>query len=349
MAISPHRRRAGVTRQDVADRAGVSSAVVSYVVNSGPRNVAPATRDRVLSAIQELQYRPNATARALKRGVSEIIGLVISDNTNPYFAEFARAIERVAASRGLSVIFINSAESHDDETELVGKILSRQVDGLLWASNDDHPDVAAVQAAGVSLVLLDRARPMQGVASLGVNFREASRAAVEHLIEHGHETVALICGNADGASTTDREAGWADALDAAGLRPGPVVYERFTREGGYAAGQLLVQMDVTPTAVYVTSDLQAVGLLRALHEHGIRVPEDVAVVTFDGSVESEFTWPPLTAMHQPVVEMAVTALDALMARAATGTGTRGAEASESRHTSFAADLVIRRSCGCMQE
>lgn len=337
MAPSPRPRRAAVTRQDVAELAGVSSAVVSYVVNSGPRNVAPATRDRVLSAIQQLQYRPNATARALKRGVSEIIGLVISDNTNPYFAEFARAIERVAAARGLAVIFINSAESHDHETELVGKMLSRQVDGLLWASNDDSPDVAAVQASGTSLVLLDRARHMDGVASLGVNFREASRVAVDHLIGHGHDTVALICGDATGASTTDRQAGWADALDAAGLAKGPVVYEQFTREGGYAAGKVLLQMDARPTAVYVTSDLQAVGLLRALHEHGVLVPDDIAVVTFDGSVESEFTWPPLTAMHQPVEDMARTAIDALTSPSNAGGG----------HTAFVADLVIRESCGCV--
>lgn len=336
MANSPTPRRSGVTRQDVADLAGVSSAVVSYVVNSGPRNVAPATRERVLDAINELQYRPNATARALKRGASEIIGLVISDNTNPYFAEFARAIERVAASRGLSVIFINSGEVHEQETELVNKLLSHQVDGLLWASNDDHPDVSTAQADGISLVLLDRARPMPGVTSLGVDFRQASRVAVEHLIGHGHENIALICGSAEGASTTDRRAGWSDALEAAGLAKGPIVYEQFTREGGYAAGKSLLAMDVPPTAVYATSDLQAVGLLRALHEQGVRVPEDVAVVAFDGSVESEFTWPPLTAMHQPVIEMARTALNALSSQK-----THGA-----KHTLFVADLVIRQSCGC---
>ena len=336
MKTSSAPRRTGVTRQDVADLAGVSSAVVSYVVNEGPRNVAPATRDRVLKAIDELQYRPNATARALKRGVSEIIGLVISDNTNPYFAEFARAIERVAAGRGLSVIFINSAESRDHETVLVSKLLSRQVDGLLWASNDDDPDVSAAQAADISLVLLDRARPMPGVATLGVDFRAASRVAVEHLIGHGHRSIALVCGSADGASTTDRQAGWADALQAAGIAEGPIVYEQFTREGGYIAGKVLMEMDIPPTAVYVTSDLQAVGLLRALHEYGARVPEDIAVVTFDGSIESEFTWPPLTAMHQPVAEMAMAALDALASQR-----TRG-----SSHGSFVADLVIRQSCGC---
>ncbi|MGV8895310.1 MAG: LacI family DNA-binding transcriptional regulator [Rhodoglobus sp.] len=336
MANTPPARRSGVTRQDVAELAGVSSAVVSYVVNSGPRNVAPATRDRVLAAIHELQYRPNATARALKRGVSEIIGLVISDNTNPYFAEFARAIERVATVKGLSIIFINSAGTHEHETELVEKLLSRQVDGLLWASNEDHPEVSAVQSAGISLVLLDRARPMPGVSSLGVNFRQASRIAVDHLIGHGHRSVAMICGNAEGTSTTDRRAGWSDALEAAGLERGPIAYEQFTREGGYTAGQELMAMDPRPTAVYVTSDLQAVGLLRAVHELELRVPEDVAVVTFDGSVESEFTWPPLTAMHQPVAEMAAAAIDALTPE----------QQNDAQHNNFAADLVIRRSCGC---
>jgi hypothetical protein len=129
--------RPSITRKDVADHAGVSTAVVSYVVNEGPRNVAPATRARVLESISSLGYRPNAAARALKLGVSELVGLVLSDTANPYFAEFSRAIEKAATDKGLSVIFTNSALVQGQEHLQVQKLVARQVDGLLLGSTED--------------------------------------------------------------------------------------------------------------------------------------------------------------------------------------------------------------------
>ena len=166
----------------------MSSAVVSYVVNSGPRNVAPETRERVLQAIEELGYRPNATARALKRGVSETIGLIISDITNPFFSEFAHAIEEAAADRGLSVIFTNSAlagtgvdimgtgvDVMGTEADLIYRMILRGVDGLLLASILDAPDLDVARAAGIPVVLLDRAVPFVGHASVGSNFQRRRR------------------------------------------------------------------------------------------------------------------------------------------------------------------------------
>jgi LacI family transcriptional regulator len=335
--MDTEQRRSTVTRGDVALLAGVSTAVVSYVVNSGPRNVAPATRERVLEAIRVLGYRPNAAARALKLGISDIIGLVISDNTNPFFAEFARAIERAAGRRDLSVILSNSALSASRERTLVHKLVSRQVDGLLLASTDDAPDLRAASDANIAVVLIDRSAPVPGFASIGVNFREASRIAVEHLIGHGHRNIGLISGLTGGLTTSAREHGWHDALAAAGLPDGPMVRVEFGRNGGYQAGQRMLARADRPSAIYVASDMQAIGLLRSLHESGIRVPEDMAVIAFDGSAESEFSWPPLTAMRQPVVDMANAAVEALSA----------GSTAVSAHHSFSAQLVVRQSCGCV--
>jgi LacI family transcriptional regulator len=320
----------------VALHAGVSTAVVSYVVNAGPRNVAPATRERVLEAIRDLGYRPNAAARALKLGVSGIIGLVVSDNTNPFFADYARAVESEAAGSDLSVILTNSALSASLEHQLVQKLVSRQVDGLLLASTDDAPDLESAREAHIPVVLLDRAGPEEGLSSVGVDFREASHTAVEHLIAHGHSRIGIISGLTGGSTTRERELGWAEALAAAGLPEGPMVRVDFGRPGGYEAGKQLLALAERPTAVFVLSDMQAVGLLRSAHEAGVRVPEDVAVVSFDGSAESEYSWPPLTAMRQPVAEMARAAIEAL------GHGVTGVTA----HQTFHAELVIRRSCGC---
>ena len=325
-----------VTRTDVAKRAGVSSAVVSYVVNSGPRNVAPETRERVLQAIEELGYRPNASARALKRGVSETIGLVISDITNPYFSEYSHAIEEAAAERGLSVIFTNSALAVGPESEVIYKMILRGVDGVLLASTLDEPDLDAARSAGIPVVLLDRSRPVGGYASVGSNFREASRIGVEHLIAHGHDRIGLVTGYTGGSTTLDREDGWRDALLGSGLEPGPVIRSTFTSEGGFDAGIRMLQEDDRPTAVFVLSDQQAIGFMNAAHQAGLQLPGDMAVVSFDGTTESRFSWPPLTVMRQPVREMAHAAVDLL-----------GKRDPESRvHHVFNSQLVVRQSCGC---
>lgn len=334
--VTSSQRDRPVTRTDVALRAGVSSAVVSYVVNSGPRNVAPETRERVLQAILELGYHPNASARALKRGVSDTIGLVISDITNPFFSEYSHAIEEAAAERGLSVIFTNSALAVSHEREVIYKMMLRGVDGLLLASTLDEPDLDAARVAGVPVVVLDRSRPVEGFASVGTNFREASRLAVEHLIAHGHERIGLITGYTGGSTTTDREEGWREAILSAGLVPGPMVRAPFTRAGGYDAGTRMLRAPERPTAAYVMSDQQSIGFLTAVHEAGLPIPGEMAVVSFDGSTESEFSWPPLTVMRQPVRDMARAAVD-LLSRADPGSRV---------HHSFAAQFVIRKSCGC---
>ena len=314
----------------------MSSAVVSYVVNSGPRNVAPETRERVLQAIEELGYRPNASARALKRGVSETIGLIISDITNPYFSEYSHAIEEAAAERGLSVIFTNSALAVGPESEVIDKMILRGVDGLLLASTLDEPDLDVARAAGIPVVLLDRSRPVGGHASVGSNFREASRIGVEHLIGHGHRRIGLVTGYTGGSTTEDREDGWRDALLAAGLTPGPVIRSHFTSEGGFEAGTRMLEAAERPTAVYVLSDQQSIGFLNALHQAGLQLPDDMAVASFDGTTESRFSWPPLTVMRQPVREMAHAAVDLLDKR----------DAASHVHHSFSSQLVVRRSCGC---
>jgi len=334
---SPPEDRPSITRKDVALHAGVSTAVVSYVVNEGPRNVAPATRARVLESISSLGYRPNAAARALKLGVTELVGLVLSDNANPYFAEFSRAIEKAATDKGLSVIFTNSALVQGQEHEQVQKLVSRQVDGLLLASTEDHPNLSSAEAANVRVVMLDRSEPLPGFSSVGVDFREASRVAVDHLIWHGHRRIGLISGVPGGLTSAAREQGWEDALRGAGLPLGPIVRGEWGRNGGYLSGMQLIADPDRPTAVYAISDLQAIGLLRALHEAHIDVPAAMAVVSFDGSSESEFSWPPLTVMRQPVEEMARAAVAALG---------RAADAPP-EHRTFAAELITRQSCGCI--
>ena len=160
--------------------------------------------------------------------------------------------------------------------------------------------------------------------------------AVEHLVEvHEHRAVGLVAGGVGSASADPREQGWRQALTSAGLEPGPFARVDWSREGGYEGGHRLLSLSNPPTAIFASSDLQAVGLLRAAHERGLRVPEDLAVIAFDGTKESEFCWPPLTVIAQPIQEMARTAVRLVLDPDRPQTYER-----------FVGQLVIRQSCGC---
>ena len=316
-----------VTRNDVAEYAGVSTAVVSYVVNEGPRKVAPETRERVLEAIRALGYRPNATARALRMGTTRTFGLITPDGGNPLFAELAKAIDREAASRGYVVLQTSADGDPATERAKIAELLTRQVSGLLLVAPHEDPDLSDAE---VPAIAINRVLPT--VSSVRPAYREGARHGVEHLVEHGHQVIGLVIG---GTGHPERELGWQDALEAAGLPAGPIARAAFSREGGYTAGRQLVDAVPRPTAIFASSDLQAVGVLRALHEAGLRVPEDVAVVAFDGTRETEYTWPPLTVVRQPLEHLAQEAVRRLI---------EGEGAVEA--LTFPTELILRRSCGC---
>lgn len=327
-----------VTRADVARYAGVSSAVVSYVVNNGPRPVAEATASRVRAAIELLGYRPNVSARALKVGSTRTLGLIVSDLVNPFFAEFALEIQAHAAAAGYAVLIVNSHADAALEHRAIDDLISRQVDGLLLACGDRRDESAArLRRYGIAAVLIDSATPVPGHATVGPDALGGARSAVEHLIEvHGHSSVSLVLGEGRQSGVDARERGWEAATRAAGLPDGPIARESFSREGGYAGAQRLLTARNPPSAIFASSDLQAVGVLRAARELKLRVPEDVAVVAFDGTPEAEYSWPPLTVVRQPVGEMAASAVRRIVLP----------DRSPESHESFAMRLIVRQSCGC---
>ena len=329
--------RRAVTRADVARYAGVSSAVVSYVVNAGPKPVAPATAARVREAIDILGYRPNVTARALKLGTTGMLGLIVPDSSNPFFAEYALEIEQAAANRGMVLLMANSNSDAEVEAHLIMDLLGRQVDGLIVSPAAGLPRHRPPRASPTPTVYIDNAVPVPDLPTIGTDAVAGTRLAVEHLLHHhGHESVALLVGSGYRRTVDEREFGWRQALREAGRPDGIVVREPFTREGGYLGGQRLLAMRPPPTAVFTSNDLQAVGLIRAAHERGVNVPEDLAVVSFDGTSEAEYCWPPLTSARQPIREMAEAAVRTVI-DAADGPPV---------HQMFPVGLVIRRSCGC---
>jgi LacI family transcriptional regulator len=324
-----------VTVADVARYAGVSSAVVSYVVNDGPRGVAPETADRVRNAIAILGYRPNSSARALRKGRTGILGLVLPGTSNPFFGEYADVIYDAAAQAGFALLMASSASSATTEQRLLEDLAGRNVDGILLATMMSINDIPRLQHPGVPIVLINCVFAIPGYRTLGPDAVAGSRAVVEHLLMvHDHRSVAMITGETGVPEPEARESGWRDALRSHGRSDGVLIRTPFTRQGGYEAAKNLLSGPDIPTAIFASSDLQAFGVLRALRERNLDVAGDVAVVAFDGVEESGFCWPPLTLARQPVRAMAEAGIAALQA------------GGEPALELFDMDLIIRQSCGC---
>lgn len=339
-----------VRRADVARLAGTSPAVVSYVLNGGPRGVSPQTRARVLAAVEQLGYRPNGIARSLRMNRTMTLGLVVPDTSNPFFAELARAIESAAFAERYTLLIGNAAEDDERQTAYVRTFLAQQVDGLfLVPAHGPAGCLTDLQRSRTPWLALDRQVPGAASAAVLVDNRGGARAATEHLLAHGRERIACIAGPQDVAPATDRVAGWRDALAEAGVRPSAmsVWHGPFGRRAGYLAAREVLAGGAVD-AVFVASDEQAVGVLRAITELGLRCPEDVAIASFDGIAAGAYSTPALTTMAQPFAELGRTAVARLLASIETA-GAQDAEDvgdAGSDPVVLSVALVARGSCGC---
>lgn len=334
MARQSHHR---ATRSDVAREAGTSVAVVSYVINNGPRPVAPATRERVLAAIKKTGYRPNNVARALASGTTKTYGLVVPNVANAFIASLAHAMQQEALANDMVMLLGDAGDSRKRELQLLNNLLSQQVNGLFYISVDRHPYIDLLQSSGTPFVMLDQVDPALAVSVLRVDEREASRQVTQHLLSHGYLDVGIICGPLEMLNAQERLRGWREALAESDLmqRPEWIFTAPYTREGGYQAARRMLLGATRPRALFATNEAQAIGCIRALSEQGLRVPEDVALVCFNGTEQSAYHVPSLTTVRQPVREMAKTAIAMLSA----WTG-------EATLSEFSHQLEIGESCGC---
>lgn len=329
---------AAATRKDVARLAGTSTAVVSYVVNGGPRPVAAATRDRVLEAIARLDYRPNHIARALRSRRSSVIGLIVPDSSNSFFSALAHAIEALAYIEGYALLVGNTAGSQERESQYLQAFSSLQIDGLILVSCVSQDELAKIS---VPLVVVDRA--VQGVqaATILVDNEAGGHLGTRHLLEHGHGRVACLAGPSDLTPSSGRRRGWARAMSEAGFRPkaSSVPRSPFTPLGGYIAARQFLRSTIRPTALFASTDAQALGVLRAAAEADLFVPDDLAIVSFDGTQDAAYTVPGLTTVRQPIELIAERAIQRLLGRI---------EAPQSPPTSdlLPVALTTRGSCGC---
>jgi LacI family transcriptional regulator len=305
--------RRSVTRDDVAALAGVSASTVSYVVNSGPRPVSEATRQRVHAAMDELGYRPNSVAASLRRRRTSTIGLLLPGLLNSYFADIAEEVERVASARGYSVVLRQSGFDTERERRSVNALIDDRIAGAVWVPlGESQALMAKMTHFGIPLVLLDRVpTPMLDSVRAGL-IRLVSadnvlggRLATEHLISLGHRRIALIWMPPALTHNQGRLAGYKQALAEAGIEFDPtlVVGGGYSYEAGRAAARVLLDRPDPPTAIFANYDVLAIGALRGIREAGLRVPEDVSVVGFDDIEQASFAHPTLTTIAQPKQQM----------------------------------------------
>ncbi len=320
------------TARDVAELAGTSTAVVSYVFNNGPRNVAAATRERVLKAATELNYRPNVFARGLKAGQTRSTGLIVPDITNPFFAELARHVEEAAAERGNILLIADSAQSRDQEARHRRALFERRVDSVVMVSVSDAPDISDFVTAGIPVLSLQPVDDGVVASTVTINFEAAAATATRHLVDHGYRDLRIMLGPSDGVGLVRHRRGFEKVVSEAGATGGEWRSEISRFEASRVAQELLRAGD-RPRAIYATTDEQAIGVLHAAYALGLRVPDDLAVIGLDGTKQGEVTIPPLTTVRQPLRAMAEEAMDLL------------ADAHGEQHRVQSFTFEIRQSCG----
>ena len=327
----------------MARLAGVSPAVVSYVLNDS-HPVSSGTRQKVEAAIEQLGYRPNVLARSLATARSHTLGLLLPDSSNSFFAQLAAAVENAALEAGLVVLLGNGADDTERELGYVRTFLDRRVDGVIAVPGGEFErGWREISAARVPAVSLDRLPSDLDLPSVVVDNVGGGRAATEHLIEHGRARIACITGPREMSSAIGRAEGWRGALRDAG-RAAPTErlrHRAFTAEGGYAAALELLEREPGIDGIFVASDLQGVGVMRALADHGRQAGRDIAVVSFDGTALSEYTTPRLTTVSQPYDLLAGEVVRMLVVLI----GDPVRDRSE-MHLVLPTTLVTRGSCGC---
>lgn len=324
---------------DVAARAGVSPATVSRTLNEG--SVSPVARRRVLDAVAELNYRPNHLARNMRRGSAQILSLIVSDITNPFFTALARGAEDVAQANGYSLVVFNTDEDPLREAASLNVVAAERSAGLMLAStNHAAESLAHLLRLQIPLVAVDRRMATVSSDLVAVDNATAAYDAVTRLIDLGHQRIAIVAGP-EGVSTADeRLEGYERALRERRLAVDRnlVRHANFRENGGWSTTMELLKLKDPPTAIFSVNNLTTLGVLRALKKSGVSVPRQLSLVAFDDLPVGDLLDPPLTVIQQPTHQIGATAAKLLLRRIDN-------PAAPIREVLLSARMVIRGSTG----
>ena len=298
--------------KDVAERAGVSPATVSRVLN-GAASVRAEYRERVLRVIEELGYRPNRLASNLRRQKAEMIGVVVLDIENPHFTQMVRAVEDAAFRRGYRVLLCNTDENPEKQKAYLQVLAAERVLGVLISPSDPAgEEISELIELGIPVIAFDRSVDDPRADAVIVDNAAGTRLATEFLIRAGHERIGFVSGLDDIETSVERQLGYERAMREAGIEPRSASGGYRIANGKTATEELLETGDLT--ALIVGNNFMTIGALEVLRAHRIRVPEEMALVAVDDPFWAELVEPPLTTLAQPVREMADCAVELLLQR-----------------------------------
>lgn len=307
------------TMKDVARLARVSTSTVSHVINNN-RYVSDEVREKVLAAVAELNYAPSALARSLKIKATNTLGMLLTTSSNPFFSEVVRDVERTCYERGYSLILCNTEGSSERMHGSLETLLQKRVDGLLLMCTESSPlrDDLFSRYPMVPVVMMDWA-PYTGVCDvIHDNSLEGGRLATDYLISQGYRHIACISGPHDNPQARQRLEGYRQALATAGIKSVRQyeIFSDFQFHGGFTAMQRLLALPKPPDAVFAGNDAMAVGIYLAIHQAGLKVGRDIAVIGYDNIELAAYLCPPLTTIQQPKDKLGQSAVDLLLNRIA---------------------------------
>ncbi|SDD37989.1 LacI family transcriptional regulator [Terribacillus halophilus] len=299
-----------VTIYDVAREANVSMATVSRVVNGNP-NVKPATRKKVLSTIEALGYRPNAVARGLASKRTTTVGAIIPDISSIFFSELARGIEDIATMYKYNMILSNSDQNPDKELTLFNSMLEKQVDGIVFMGGKISEELLQqFEKSPVPIVIAANVQGTGDTPSVAIDYEQAAYEATKLLIDHDHEHPAFVAGTAEAETNNQKYKGYLRAVmeNNAEVKQEYIVKANNTYNSGLEAAKQLVDLTNRPSAVFVSSDEMALGVIHGFQDNGLRVPEDIEVVGYDNTRLATMVRPTLSTVVQPTYDIGAVAM-----------------------------------------
>lgn len=297
---------------DVAKKSGLSVVTVSRVLN-GAGSVREKNRQKVLDAIKELDYRPNAAARSLASGKTGIIGLIVTTLQDSFFDAVVKELNEVLALHGYFLAISISTGIGSSENHYL--IQEDRVDGLILLSPMEEDNyIMELKRRGIPYVLIDNQQPANDAYSITIDNFKGGYTATVHLLEQGHTSIAHLCGHEMFRSTRERRGGFLQALKEKGIAPFEIVHGEFDIGMGYDTAKRWLKEGRLPTAVFAGDDHIALGVINALMEAGIRVPEEVAVIGYDDHYIASQLRPHLSTLRQPADKIGVAAADMLLRR-----------------------------------
>ncbi len=302
-----------ITSLDVAKKAGVSQSAVSRVLTPGA-SASKKTAEKVISAVNELGYRPNSLARSLITGRSRIIGLVVAYLNNRFYPEALEKLSNRLQKEGYQVLIFIAQNTEDDITNVIEGILEYQVDAIVAASVGMSSDLAArCQAAGVPIVLFNRGQENETLSSVTSDNYNGGWKAAEYLLELGHKKIGYIAGWEGASTQLDRESGFIACLKEKNLTPSHREVGNFLRLEAQDAAKRMFKNITRPTAVFVASDHMAFAVMDVLRSNlGLKIPEDVSVVGFDDVSLASYSAYDLTTIKQPIAQMVDSTVNILL-------------------------------------